>query len=260
VTAALELADVSVRYGGVTALDGVSLTVPAGKLVGLIGPNGAGKTTCIDAVTGMTPCTGRVQLEGSDVSHLAPHARARMGLTRTWQSSDLFNDLTVNENLTVASSRPNLQRTLRQLVGVSSKPSGLVEESLSLLGIEGLAAAMPRQLSDGQRKLVGVARALTGRPHVICLDEPAAGLDTHESEELGQRLRRVVDAGRVSMLLVDHDMGLVMGICDEIVVLEFGRVIAQGPPDRVRSDARVIKAYLGGSTDAVAEVTGEVER
>jgi ABC-type branched-subunit amino acid transport system ATPase component len=249
----LQVDSLSVRYGGVTALDTVSLTVPKGKLVGLIGPNGAGKTTCIDAVTGLVPAAGRISLDGVDVSRAAPHDRARLGLTRTWQSSDLFDDLTVEENIAVAAARPSLWLTLRQLAGLASGSPHLADDTLAVLGLEALADLMPEQLSEGQRKLVGVARALAGRPHVICLDEPAAGLDTRESEELGHRLRLVVDAGQTSMLLVDHDMGLVMGICDEIVVLEFGRVIARGAPDDICRNQRVIQAYLGGS-DASANV------
>jgi ABC-type branched-subunit amino acid transport system ATPase component len=236
--AALRVAGLSVRFGGVHALSEVSLEVRAGELVGLIGPNGAGKTTLVDAVSGFVNYTGRVELSGGDLGGLPPHERARRGLARTWQTTELFDDLDVRENLAVASRN-----------GAADS----VGEALALVGMDWAAEAMPTQLSSGQRKLVGVARALAAKPAVLCLDEPAAGLDTAESQELGACLRRLADAGQ-SMLLIEHDMGLVLGICDRVVVLEFGKVIADGPPETVRADPRVIAAYLGdGVTTKTAE-------
>ncbi len=233
--AVLAVSGLSVNFGGVHALSDVALEVADGELVGLIGPNGAGKTTLIDAITGFVNSTGAVELSGASLRGLPPYERAGRGLARTWQSTELFDDLNVSENLTVASR------------------GGSPGEALALLGMDWAAQAMPAQLSTGQRKLVGVARALAAKPTVLCLDEPAAGLDTAESEELGVRLRRLADGGQ-SMLLIEHDMGLVLGICDRVVVLEFGKVIAQGPPEVVRQDPRVIAAYLGdGLTDEVAE-------
>jgi branched-chain amino acid transport system ATP-binding protein len=224
-TAVLSAHGVSVSFGGVKALVDVDLEVPEGKLVGLIGPNGAGKTTFIDAITGFVRSRGGVRLDGRDLSGLAPHERARSGLARTWQAAELFDDLTVGEHVgVVARGRPT--------------------DALALLGLEDAVDKLPAQLSQGERKLVGVARALAAAPRVVCLDEPAAGLDSSESERLGRQLREVVDGG-IAMLLVDHDMGLVLSVCDWIAVLEFGELIATGTPDDVRRDRRVVEAYLG---------------
>jgi branched-chain amino acid transport system permease protein len=232
----LNVTGLSVAFGGVHALSDVDLEVRAGELVGLIGPNGAGKTTLIDAITGFVPCTGRVELDGHDIGRMAPYARARRGLSRTWQNTDLFDDLEVGENVTVA-----------------ARGEADPEQILGLVDLAWAAPAMPDQLSEGARKLVGVARALAGGVggnRIICLDEPGAGLDARESEELGRCLRGLADQGQ-SMLLIDHDMGLVLSICDRVVVLEFGRVIADGPPETVRRDERVIAAYLGGGAGGV---------
>ncbi len=228
----LSIRGLSVAFGGVHALEQVDLKVREGELVGLIGPNGAGKTTLIDAVTGFVAFTGEVKLDGQDLARMAAHERARLGLARTWQNTDLFDDLEVAENVTVAGGAP---------------------ETLGLVDLGWASSAMPEQLSEGARKLVGVARALGGHPRLLCLDEPAAGLDSRESEELGRTLRELADGGQ-STLLIDHDMGLVLSICDRVVVLEFGRVIADGPPEAVRQNERVIAAYLGAGAQ-VKETT-----
>ena len=247
----LSATGISVSFGGLRALDGVDLTVAEGQLVGLIGPNGAGKTTFIDAISGFVPHEGRVELDGRPLDGLAAHARAQRGLARTWQSLELFDDLSVRENLAVASYRPSALATAVEALSRPVRSTKAADAALELLGLEAMADAMPEDLSQGQRKLVGIGRALAAEPRLLCLDEPAAGLDATEGEELARHLRGVVDAG-TPMLLVDHDMGLVLGISDYVVVLEFGRVIAHGSPDVVRRDAQVIEAYLGSAARELA--------
>jgi branched-chain amino acid transport system ATP-binding protein len=242
-SAVLQATGVAVRFGGVHALAGIDLEVQEGQLVGLIGPNGAGKTTFVDAITGFVPYTGRIALDGRDLAGIPPHGRARAGLARTWQSTELFDDLSVRENLSVAAHRP-ARRNGRRRGRTVAETAPAVDESLALVDLDWAAQLMPSDLSQGERKLVGVARAIAMRPRLLCLDEPAAGLDTNESEELGRRLRRLADGG-TTMLLIDHDMDLVLSICDHIFVLQFGELIAAGPPDAVRRDPRVITAYLG---------------
>ena len=244
----LEAAGISVSFGGVHAVVDVDLEVGPGELVGLIGPNGAGKTTFIDAVTGFVPHLGTVAVDGSDVTDLSAHARARSGMSRTWQAIELFDDLTVRENLTVSAVHPSAWATVKELFARAVARPGSVDEALEVFGLGGFAAATPSELTQGQRKLVAVARALAARPKVLCLDEPAAGLDVNESQAFGRQLRRIVDSGTPA-LLVDHDMGLVLGICDRIVVIEFGRVIAAGTPDEVRANPEVVGAYLGSAAD-----------
>jgi branched-chain amino acid transport system ATP-binding protein len=252
-SAALRTAGVSVRYGGVQALADVSLSVGPGELVGLIGPNGAGKTTFIDAITGFVASAGSVLLDEVDISSASLDARARRGLRRTWQSAELFDDLTVAENVAVAMPAASWRRSLRDSLRGRSVASPIVEDTLELLGLRRFADRWPDDLSHGQRKLVGVARALAPAPRILCLDEPAAGLDTDESAELGAHLRTIADSG-TAVLLVDHDMGLVLSICDRVHVLEFGHTIAEGTCEEIRRDARVVKAYLGGTTGS--EVIG----
>ena len=269
-TVALRAEGVSVSFGGVQALVNVGLEVPEGTMVGLIGPNGAGKTTFIDAITGFVRSSGRVELHGRELSRLTPHERARSGLARTWQATELFDDLTVAENLAVASESPSVWGTLREILWRSPPGEAAAHEALTLVGLDDVADRLPDELSQGERKLVGVARALAGSPRVVCFDEPAAGLDTTESEQLGRQLRRVVDQG-TAVLLVDHDMGLVLSVCDHIVVLEFGEVdrdrhARRGPPRpargrglprRRRRPSRGRRARQGGRmSDAVLSIEG----
>ncbi|MGZ4689445.1 MAG: ABC transporter ATP-binding protein [Acidimicrobiia bacterium] len=243
--ALLETFGLAVSYGGLRALDDVNLAVDAGQLVGLIGPNGAGKTTFIDALTGFAPSVGGIRFADRDIAGLAAHQRARLGLGRTWQSVELFNDLDVAENLQVAAEHQSATGFLLDLVRPRrARDTSAVERALTALDLEDLRTRAPSDLSHGQRKLVGVARALTAEPQLVCMDEPAAGLDTGESRVLGAQLRRLVDNG-LAILLVDHDMSLVLSVCDYLYVIEFGKIIAQGAPAEVRADQRVIAAYLG---------------
>jgi len=235
VSAALEVSGLRVVVGTTVVVDDVDLAVEAGSVVGLIGPNGAGKTTLLDAVTGFVPSTGGVGLGGAAVDGLPAHARARRGLSRTFQSLELFEDLSVQENLRVAAE--------------SSGRGGEVGAVLERLGLLEAAERLPTTLSHAQRKLVALGRALVARPRVLLLDEPGAGLDTAEREALAGLLRELAGEG-AAVLVVDHDMGLVLAVCDELVVLHRGAVLAKGTPGEVQADAAVLAAYLGSGTAA----------
>jgi ABC-type branched-subunit amino acid transport system ATPase component len=247
----LSIRNLGVRYGGVVAVDGVTFDVPAGAIVGLIGPNGAGKTTLLDAASGFAPASGEILLDGQPVGALKPHRRVRAGLGRTFQSIDLYDDLSVSENVAVG------------LTGARGRIDGDPEDhlaaTLDALGLAALAERPAGELSQGTRQLVSISRALVGRPSVLLLDEPAAGLDSTESRWLGERLRDIRRGG-TTILLVDHDVQLVLDLCDEIHVLDFGSVIASGPPSAVRDDPRVAAAYLGGGRADAEPAPAEVSR
>ena len=251
--ALLQVQGLTVRYGGLSAIDDVSMEIEQGSFVGLIGPNGAGKTTFIDAVTGLTPSIGDVVFDGKSIAGQPAYRRAKLGLCRTFQSLELFEELTVRENLLVTAEPARWHSSFTDLLRprTARDAAVAVDDALALLALTDQADALPDELSLGQRKLVTVARSLAARPKFLLLDEPAAGLDSHESVALGDKLRDVVASG-VTILLVDHDMGLVLGVCDKIQVLEFGRLIASGTPSQIRSDERVIAAYLGAEGEPVA--------
>jgi branched-chain amino acid transport system ATP-binding protein len=244
----LDVRGLSVHYGAVSAVDAVDLRVQPGDLIGVIGPNGAGKTSFVDAVTGFTPATGSITFIGRELLGLTSHQRARQGLGRTFQSGELFEDLTVRENLMIAAEHPRWWSVFRDLVRPDRDPtSGAVASILDSMGLADAAGRLPSELSQGLRKVVGVARSLMMQPELLLLDEPAAGLDSAESRVLGSRLRQLVDRG-LSAILIDHDVDLVLSVCNQVYVFDFGKVIASGPPAQIQSDQRVIQAYLGTGT------------
>ena len=240
----LEVHELSVAYGGVHAVSDVTFSVTGGSIVGLIGPNGAGKTTTIDAVSGFTPSRGHVRLDGHALDDAPPHARARAGLVRTFQSVELFDDLSIRENLLVAALPTRWWAPFADAVAPRRGRNAQVDWALDAVGLAGTGDVTPTDLSHGQRRLVALARALVTRPKVLLLDEPAAGLDPAETMSLGNVLRSLPERG-IGVLLVDHDMALVLSVCEHIVVLDFGRVIADGSPAAVRNDPAVVAAYLG---------------
>jgi sulfate-transporting ATPase len=229
----LAVEHLTVHYGGVVAVADVSLVIGAGKVVGLIGPNGAGKTSVVDAVMGFTPSEGAVELNGARIDNLATHARVRRGLARTFQALELYDDLTVEENVSAAVFDKAHDERRRQ-----------VNAALQRTGIEGLRDRPAGELSQGERQLVSIARACAPEPRVVLLDEPAAGLDPAETNRLGERIRNIAASG-TSVLLIDHDVGLVLGVCDHIYVLDFGQVIVEGDAATIRADRRFADAYLG---------------
>jgi sulfate-transporting ATPase len=249
----LEVSDVVVRYGGVIAVDAVSLVVRSGEIVGLIGPNGAGKTTLIDAVTGFVrPASGEVRLDGQRIDRWPVHRRAQAGLSRTFQSLELFEDSTVRENLRVASDRREFHAYFGDILKPARRPlSASAVAATRAFELEHTLDQRANALPYGNRRLVAAARAIAVGPSVLLLDEPASGLSQLETVELSTTVRRLADDWGLGILVVDHDMGFVMGLCDRIHVLDFGREIAAGTPAEVRSSPLVIAAYLGD--EAVAE-------
>jgi branched-chain amino acid transport system ATP-binding protein len=244
------VAGVGVRFGGLVALDDVSLSVAPGAVHGVIGPNGAGKTTLFNVCCGFVrPDTGQVLRDGRPVRDLRPHRLAAMGIARTLQGVGLFRGLTVAENVMVGADRhrrAGFASTLFALPRSDRDEAALRERAMAALaavGVDGYAARLPGSLPYAVQKRVALARALATEPDLLLLDEPASGLGADEMAELGELIRGLV--ARMSVVLVEHHMDLVMGVCDRITVLDFGRVVAEGTPDEVRDDQAVIDAYLG---------------
>jgi branched-chain amino acid transport system ATP-binding protein len=230
----LRVDGVTVRFGGVVALDDVSLDAHGGVVTGLIGPNGAGKTTLFNVITGLQPVTaGRVRLDDRDITTAKGHRRARLGVARTFQRLELFGSLSVRDNVLVAAESKG-----------ASDAGAVADAAVERVGLAGLAHDRADALPTGTARLVELARALASQPSVLLLDEPGSGLDDEETERFGDLLLELAAEG-LAVLLVEHDVDLVMRVCSHIHVLDFGRRIASGEPSAVRGDAGVQAAYLG---------------
>jgi branched-chain amino acid transport system ATP-binding protein len=242
--AVLEVENVSVRFGGLLAVDKASLSVRRGQLIGLIGPNGAGKTTLFNVIAGIQPATsGVVRLSGRDISRLPPHRRARLGIGRTFQRLEVFGTLTVRENVLVAAeARRRWDRTVN--------PAQVTEDLLRRLNLDQVHAVVVDTLPTGTQRLVELARALAGAPRLLLLDEVASGLSAFEAETMAGLLRELA-AGGLSVLLVEHDMPFIMGLCERVSMLDHGVIVVTGTPADVQANPDVKAAYLG-SREAVA--------
>jgi branched-chain amino acid transport system ATP-binding protein len=245
----LEVQDVTVRFGGHTALSSVSLQVEPGTITGLIGPNGAGKTTLFNVITGMlSPTRGRVLFDGNEIGGRLPFRRARMGMARTFQRLELFGQLTVRENIQVAGA---LRKQWGKRGNTLDAAAATVDELLERVGLTSVADVRADSLPTGQGRLIEIARALAIRPRLLLLDEPAAGQDEEETRVFAALLHTLAGEG-MAILLVEHDMELVMQVCSHIFVLDFGQLMAAGSPDEVRADPKVQAAYLGTTKEVAA--------
>lgn len=248
----IKVQDVRVAFGGILALDAVSFEVPQGVIAGLIGPNGAGKTTLFNCLSRIyTPNSGSILFEGNELLRVAPHKTAPLGIGRTFQNLALFNDLSVRDNVRIGSHSVfpnNLVSDMFRLGRARQNERDIerrTDEMIDYMGLDRMQDVTVSDLPFGTQKRVEMARALAMEPKLLLLDEPACGLNHEEVEDLGRLIRRVRAERRISILLVEHHMQLVMSICDSIVALNFGRCIAAGTPDQVRSNPAVIAAYLG---------------
>jgi len=252
----LHVDDVVVQFGGVTAVNHANFEVEQGTITGLIGPNGAGKTTCFNVITGLqTPTGGKVLLDGRDITRMPVHRRARRGIGRTFQRLEAFGSLSVEDNVRTAL---DIHEGLGGLFRLRSVQAD-VDDLLERVGISSYAQDRADSIPTGVARLLELARALACDPRLLLLDEPSSGLDESETEAFGDLLKDLAAEGR-TVLMVEHDMDLVMRVCDTIHVLDFGSIIAQGTPAEIRANALVQKAYLGYADEAeVAQAAAEIE-
>jgi ABC-type branched-subunit amino acid transport system ATPase component len=261
----LQAEDIVMRFGGLTALDSVDVVVPERSLIGLVGPNGAGKSTLFGVCSGLLrPTRGKVTLMGKEVTGASAQSRARLGLARTFQQPEMFRGLTVREHLTlgyrVHNDRSRLWEDMFTGAGFRRTPAAETERInyvLDLLSITAISDTLVDNLPLGTSRLVEVGRALAGQPKIVLLDEPLSGLDANEAKHLARALRRTVEEDGTSLLLVEHDVPMVLSLCSNIFVLDFGRLIAQGNPDAIREDAAVKAAYLGDEPIETVELASQ---
>ena len=251
--AVLEAENLSIVFGGLHAVDDVHFSLEKEQIMGLIGPNGADKTTVFNLLTGVyTPTTGQIKLEGQSILGKKTHQITRMGIARTFQNIRLFKDMTVLDNVRAAM---NQKMKYSAAAGILSLPSYWREEAeveekamelLSVFHLEDHASDRAKNLPYGQQRKLEIARALAAEPKVLLLDEPAAGMNPTETAELMETIELIRSRFHIAILLIEHDMSFVMGICEHLVVLDYGRIIASGSPEEIRSNPKVIAAYLGG--------------
>jgi ABC-type branched-subunit amino acid transport system ATPase component len=257
--AALELADVAVWFGGVHAVDGVTLSVAPGELVGLVGPNGSGKTTLLDAISGVVRCTrGRVVLDGDDLVDHLPDDRARLGIVRSFQDCRLYPELTVEEVLLVSEDARRPAGVLATTLHLpwarraEAAKRTAVDEALEAFGLARFRRHRISELSTGTRRVVDLASIVLARPRLLLLDEPTSGIAQREAEAFVPLLRRIHEVTRATIVLVEHDVPLVFSLCERVVVMETGQVVTEGPAEQVRQDPAALAAYLGASSEALA--------
>ncbi len=257
--ALLELQEVTLRFGGVVALDRVSFDIRRGEILGLIGPNGAGKTTCFNAMTGVYRATsGRITFNGNQLGNQPPSAITKIGIARTFQNIRLFSNMTALENIMVGADARHRTGLFGALLGLprhrreERQGHQAAAELLEFMGLSGRGNELAKNLPYGDQRRLEIARAMATNPQLLCLDEPAAGFNPAEKRELMDLIRQIRDTG-FTVLLIEHDMRLVMGVTDRIVVLEFGRKIAEGSPQEIQNNPAVIRAYLGIEEDDALE-------